>query len=293
MDNFNTTHAKVLYLRFCAIYDHKFVKNYHDEDFKSLWANEWCTGLSGINPNVIKDSLDYCKKNLEWPPSIAEFIKICESYSGVPTLEQAIDLACRREFTHPVVLLAYEQVGSWSMKNDSERQLRVKFQTAYTQAINRFREDTPSTWKQLDSYNEKPKELPAPDKIPSTSESKTFRECMNKCQEILKSKKIAGGGKTYKEFDENKIKKGHREFDQVVFDEYRDYLMGIPETETMILTPAYLMERNKFLNMRDQADWLKKQSYVPPNQRDEFASNKTERSGNSKPTKVYKNWAHD
>ena len=35
---------------------------------------------------------------------------------------------------------------------------------------------------------------------------------MNKCQEILHGKKIEGGGKTHKEFDANKIKKGHKDF---------------------------------------------------------------------------------
>ncbi len=111
---------------------------------------------------------------------------------------------------------------------------------------------------------------------------------MNKCQELLKGKKIAVGGKTYKQFDDNKIKKGHKEFDQAVFDEYRDYLMSIPETETMILPPVYLMERNKFLNMRDQSEWLRKQGYIPPNERE---VNEQPRSGNNKTTRMYKNWS--
>ena len=117
---------------------------------------------------------------------------------------------------------------------------------------------------------------------------------MAKCQEILRDKKIAGGGKTYKHFDERKIKGGSKEinpqFDQAVYDEYKAYLMGIPETETMILPPAYLLQRNKFLNMRDQKAWLLKQGYVPDNER---APSEQPRSGNGKPTRVYKNWHGD
>ena len=113
---------------------------------------------------------------------------------------------------------------------------------------------------------------------------------MAKCQEILRDKKIAGGGQTYKHFDETKIKQGHKDFDQAVFNEYKEYLMGIPETETMILPPVYLMERNKFLNMRDQKAWLLKGGYVPENQR---TPQEQARTGNGKPTKMYKNWQGD
>ena len=287
-------HAKALYLRFCAIYDHKFVKTYHDEDFKSLWAHEWSTGLSTITPNVIKDALEHCKKNLDWPPSISEFIKICESYLGVPTLQECMKLAVDRNFNHPLVLICFEKVGSWAMKNDAEKQLLFKFELAYQEALNKFREEPSDTWLKLEAYNAKPKELPAPSKIPTTSESKAFRECMNKCQEILHGKKIAGGGKTHKEFDATMIKKGHKDFDQAVFDEYKDYLMNIPEVDTMILPPVYLLDRNKFLNMRDQGAWLEKQGYVPPNQREGFVGKKeAPRSGNGRPTQVYKSWNRD
>lgn len=285
MDKFNIMHAKALYLRFAAIYDHKFVKSYHDEDFKSLWENEWCCGLEDVNVNTISESLNYCGKNLDWPPSIAEFIKICESYAGVPTLNDCIKACVRREFTHPLILMCYQEIGSWAMTNDTEKALQSKFQSAYAQSLNKFRDKQENSWHLLETYNAKQKELPAPSKIPSTSESKAFRECMNKCQEILKSKKITGGGKTYKKFDENKIKKGHIEFDQAIFNEYREYLMRIPETENIILPPVYLWQRNKFLNMRDQAEFLRKAGCNPNGRQQE--NNENNRSG--KP-KAYKTW---
>jgi len=286
MDKFNSMHAKALYLRFAAIYDHKFVKSYHDEDFNSLWENEWCCGLEDVKVNTIKEALDYCRKNLEWPPSISEFIKICESYAGVPSLSDCVKAAMRREFNHPLALMCYQSVGNWAMTHETEKALESKFKSAYAESLTKFRETQEHSWGLLEAYNQRPKELPAPNKIHSAGESKAFRECMNKCQEVLKGKKILGGGKTYKQFDENKIKKGHREFDQAVFHEYKFYLMSIPETETMILPPVYLMARNKFLNMLDQPKWLKKQGYIPPNQREEHESTRT-----LKPTRVYKNLA--
>ncbi len=292
MDKFNSMHAKALYLRFAAIYDHKFVKSYHDEDFKSLWENEWCCGLEDVKVNTVKEALDYCRKNLEWPPSISEFIKICESYAGVPSLNDCVKAAIRRDFNHPLALMCYQVVGNWAMTHETEKALESKFKLAYNDSLTKFRETQDHSWDLLEAYNERPKELPAPNKIPTSSESKAFKECMAKCQEILRDKKIAGGGKTYKEYDENKIKLGGRDFDQSVYNEWRDYLMAIPETETMTLPPVYLMQRNKFLNQRDQKEWLLKQGYVPNNQRDKLKDG-AQHSGNNRPTKAYKNWAND
>lgn len=292
MDKFNRVHAKVLYLRFAAIYDDKFVKNHHDEDFKSLWENEWCCGLEDVNVSAIKEALDYCRKNLKWPPSISEFITICDSCSGIPSLGDCMKAAIRREFNHPLALMCYQKVGNWAITHDTEKVLESKFQSAYEESLIKFREAQESSWDLLQAYHDRPKELPPPSKIPTAGESKAFRECMTKCQEILKVSKIAGGGKTYKQFDVNKIKKGHIEFDQSVFDEYKAYLMAIPETETMILPPIYLMDRNKFLNMRDQAEWLKRAGYVPPNQRECDESLKN-RDGSKRGTKAYKTWVND
>lgn len=291
MDIFNLEHAKVLYLRFCAIYDNKFVKTYHDDDFKSLWASEWSKGLSAINPNVIKNALDYCRKNIEWPPSIAEFIKICENYLGVPSMQKSLGLAINRDFNHPIVLLCYEKIGSWSMKNDTEKQLTIKFESAYQEALSKFRQDELATWQHLEEYINKPKELPAPEKLPSTGESAAFRECMNKCQEILQSKKITGSGKTYREFDSNAIKPMHHDYDKQTYNEYRDYLIAIPETETMFLPPTYAYDRSRFIGQLEQAESLRNQGYIPPTEREGFGSPKG--SNNAKPTKTYKNWAHD
>lgn len=289
MTIFTSEHAKVLYLRFCVIYDHKFAKPYHDNDYKSLWENEWCSGLSGINPHFIKDALEYCKKNVEWPPSIAEFIRICEKFSGIPNLDDCMSLATNREFNHPVILMTYEKVGSWNIKHDTSKALRGKFELAYIDAVNKFRTEQKESWDRLESYNAKPKELPSPSKIPSTGESKAFRECMNKCQEILKGKKIAGGGKTYKEFDEKKIKVGGRDFDPVVHNEWRNYLLSIPETEVMILPPIYAYERMRFIAAKEQPELLRKAGYNPTPQGQNNESSRC----HSGPAKVYKNWMTD
>src|SRR2546427_11615711 len=105
--------TKLLYARFCSIYADKFVKSYSTPEFIQVWWEEWSEGMAGIDPNHIKEGLSYCRLNLEWPPSIAEFRRICEKASGIPSADESLKLAIRREFNHPVIKLAFDKVGSW------------------------------------------------------------------------------------------------------------------------------------------------------------------------------------
>lgn len=289
MNNFNIMHAKVLYLRFCAIYDHKFVKSHHDEDFKSLWATEWSSGLSEIDPNSVKDALEHCKKNLEWPPSIAEFIRICDSFSGIPGLEESMNLASSRDFTHPVVLMAYERVGSWAMKNDSVKELKPKFQAAYLEAINKFRSEKENGWQKLESFNQKPKELPAPPKIPTNTERKGFKGRMAEYQKRIDELKLACAGKPYKEFDERAIDPNNHYFDKKVYEEYRDYLLSIPEIDVLILPPTYAYARSRFIGQQEKVATMR-ESGANPNPQGRNCDSTRHSNG---PKKVYKSWSGD
>lgn len=258
-------------------------------------ADDWLEELQQFDLGVLREgvsvALATCK---EYPPTLGQLIDLCLKASGVPEPSQLIRMMTAKDFSHPVVKMVYDKIGSWKLSNGSEKEIAQLVRDQYDTMVNTFKSEPQQCWQKLTDFNAKPKELPPPEKIPNKDEMKSFRECMTRCQEILSEKKIAGGGKAYKEFDANKIKQGHKEFDQGVFDEYKAYLIGIQETETMILPATYLMQRNKFLNMAEQAEWLKKQGYVPPKEREGFASPKgSDRSGAGKPVKVYKNWAHD
>lgn len=226
------------------------------------------------------------------PPSLTELIQLCMKESGVPDQNEIINLMIARDFNHPLVKMIYDKIGSWMLSNGKSDDIQRKVKEYYNSEKSEFYINPQKYWEQLALHNAKPKELPPPTKIPSKEESKAFREFMNKCQEILQSKKIYGAGKTYKHYDANKVNPRHREFDQLVFEEFKTYLMAIPETETMILPPAYVLARNKFLNMRDQADYLRKAGYIPPNERESFASPKPS-DKKSGPKPVYKAWVKD
>lgn len=261
-----------------------------DEDWEYIMV-DWLEQLSKFSIDQVRAAVNKTLTEFkEFPPTLGQLVDLCMKESGVPSQQEVIRLMVARDFSHPLVKMVYDKIGSWTLTNGKSEEIERKVKEHYSESRSNFYIEPEKSWAQLESFNAKPKELPAPSKIPTTSESKSFKECMAKCQEILRDKKIAGGGQTYKHFDETKIKQGHKDFDQAVFDEYKEYLMGIPETETMILPPVYLMERNKFLNMRDQKAWLIKGGYVPENQR---TPQEQARTGNGKPTKMYKNWQGD
>ena len=261
-----------------------------DEDWEYIMV-DWLEQLSKFSIEQVRAAVNKTLTEFkEFPPTLGQLVDLCMKESGVPSQQEVIRLMVARDFSHPLVKMVYDKIGSWTLTNGKSEEIERKVKEHYSESRSNFYIEPEKSWAQLESFNAKPKELPAPSKIPTTSESKSFKDCMAKCQEILRDKKIAGGGQTYKHFDETKIKQGHKDFDQAVFDEYKEYLMGIPETETMILPPIYLLARNRFLNMRDQKAWLLKQGYIEEKNR---TPQEQGRTGNGKPTRMYKNWHGD
>ena len=131
-----------LILMFQTIFLRKWTENFPTPEILEIASAQWQKGLAGIENEAIQRALDYCRVNMEWPPSIAEFISHCERESGVPTLDGALALALRREFPHPIVKVAFDLVGSWAMSNDSEKILKAKFKNAYAEALTAYRKMT-------------------------------------------------------------------------------------------------------------------------------------------------------
>ena len=123
-----------MFTRFRIIWGEKWTKNFEDDSLQLAMA-EWSQAINGIDEQIMEKAIIECKMNLEWPPSIAEFIGICEKQCGVPTWEEIIQLAIRRDFSHPIVKMVYEKVGSWNFANNTEKELREKVKSAYADCL--------------------------------------------------------------------------------------------------------------------------------------------------------------
>jgi hypothetical protein len=119
------------------IWGHKWSSSIPD-DYIEATICEWKEGLKDIPPDAIKGALNYCRINLEWPPSIAEFRKHCKKSLGIPDIDQIIQGIIRRDFSHPIMEEIYKRVGSWSFSNDSEKILKKKVKSAYDECNDSF-----------------------------------------------------------------------------------------------------------------------------------------------------------
>lgn len=261
-----------------------------DEDWEFI-MDDWLQELSRFNVAQVRGAVNKTLTEFkEFPPTLGQLVDLCMKESGVPSQQEVIRLMVARDFRHPLVKMVYDKIGSWTLTNGKSDEIERKVKEYYSEARSIFHVEPQKAWEQLESFNAKPKELPAPDKIPSASESKAFKECMAKCQEMLKSKTALAGGKTYKHYDENKIKIGNKEFDKEIHNEYCEYLLSIPETDTLILPIHYIYERTRLIGQRDQKEYLEKAGYIPRSQRD---ANEQTKPGSGKPTRIYKSWHGD
>lgn len=128
-----------LYLRFSSIWGHKFTSNHTDVNFVSMWMSDWAESLSNVSEEVIKSAIDNCKNTLEWPPSIAEFLKLCDRTLGIPSPQEAMQLAIRMDFSHPMVKAIFDRVGSWDMSHDKETVLLKKFEKIHAEELTKLR----------------------------------------------------------------------------------------------------------------------------------------------------------
>ena len=121
---------KGLFIKFSIIWGHKWTSAIAPE-YLEIAISEWNEGLNEIPMAAIKEALAYCRINLEWPPSIAEFRNYCKKALGFPSVDEVIQLAIRGDFSNPFVKKLYDSIGSWSFRNDTVKELTKKINDIY------------------------------------------------------------------------------------------------------------------------------------------------------------------
>src|SRR5690625_3042960 len=71
-----------LYNRLDGIYPHKFSSFFTDLDAINNWKNAWAEAFEEecITPQEVRNGLQYCLRNYDWPPSLPEFLKACRPF---------------------------------------------------------------------------------------------------------------------------------------------------------------------------------------------------------------------
>ena len=78
-----------LFSKMRAIYGKKWTDIYSDGQLDAA-LEEWAIGLRTMTGEQIAAGLDYCRESLDWPPSIAEFLKVGRSQSKEQDMYKAL-----------------------------------------------------------------------------------------------------------------------------------------------------------------------------------------------------------
>ena len=126
-------------MRFATAYGTKFTSIHTTPEILEIWYREWMEALAGIDKELVVQAFNECKAQSEWPPSMAEIIKKCDQKLGLPNIHDAIQLAISQKFDHPIVKELYDRLGSWSLKNDTEKAILSKAKLYYPEILSEFR----------------------------------------------------------------------------------------------------------------------------------------------------------
>jgi len=139
MTKYSRDVIKKLYAHFSSIWGNSFISNHKNEGSIKLWVEEWYIGLAGVPVETFKEALDHCRITMEWSPSIAQFRKLCEKASGMPSEEEIYLCVIKPDFKHPLVQLVRDRLGSWAISRDTEKDLKKKFKAAYCEELAKYR----------------------------------------------------------------------------------------------------------------------------------------------------------
>lgn len=115
-----------------------------DDEFVQTMKSEWSMGLANFNGDQIKKGLDECRLNCVWPPSLAEFGKLClgenDKYKDIPDEFTAYNLATKKDWKHITIYAAVQMIGTYAFTRQlSERDALDKFKWAYRACVKRFK----------------------------------------------------------------------------------------------------------------------------------------------------------
>lgn len=129
---------KRLFIRFSVIYGHKWTSIYPNDESIVLASREWKPSLIKLTIKDIQKGIEYCKANLEWPPSLPEFIRYCQPDYGLPDAYSAYKEAANaahcvneHQWSHPVVYHTAKKIGFYDLKQKPENQTKPLFEHIY------------------------------------------------------------------------------------------------------------------------------------------------------------------
>lgn len=256
-----------MFAKFAIVYGKLWTTRLGEDGDWQACADDWLGELSQFSEENLRAAVNKALTMYrDFPPTLGQLIDLCLKESGVPDIQAIIQLMVDRNFTHPIVKMIYDKIGSWSLSRDTTDEVLKKTKEHYQKAVSEFYVYPEQSWRWLESTIQKPNELPKPETPPekplrSLKEQldiyrKKSQEAMDKADHV---QEIC--------FPENEITPGHRDFNAELYEEYRQYLINTPETKVLTLPPKHAYQRMRFIAQMEQPALLKKAGYIQPHLR--------------------------
>lgn len=266
MNHLSTDVTKVLFQRFTTLYGEKFTKNFNTPDLMNMWWHDWAEGLAGIGGLQIKEALLHCRNNLEWPPSLAEFRRICEMAGGVPDVQEAFRALVRKDFAHPLVQIAWMRIDTWKLQR-KEDEAKKEFEKIYNAILAEFRKDPQKVMDELEQKKQLALDAPVQIEIknPTDAEIKQFNK-NHKDWTIKSAQQPRIVDEHHPAWEKAEINPLHRRFNPAKLRERIDYLTSLDEQQASTLSVDDWYDRGRYLTkkMSDARQAKYEEMYKPP-----------------------------
>jgi hypothetical protein len=255
-------------------------------DWKAC-EDDWFEELSKFSIDIVRKAFkEALLLYTNFPPTQPQLIDLCLKASGVPDVNVVIRMMIAKDFSHPVVKLVYDKIGSWKLANGTEKEITTKASNAYQEAIAVFKSNPKAQWEFLHEYKgNQQKALPIPDKILTRQERISFNERSAQYYQIAAEEKAKLKNQELPVFDDKKIKPGGEQHK-----DYIDYLLSVPDHLIFSLPRRWVYDRQRILNVKETQKHLRESGYIPPNQRQEMDES---RKSSGRPTQIYKAWMNE
>ncbi len=136
MNNIDKTFVVKLFGKFRSRYGQLWTSRaIEDSDWTNI-IDDWFTELSKFSLSVNRDAMDVVLMVYkDYPPTLPQLLDLCLKASGVPIASDLLRMLVNKDFSHPVVKLVYDKIGSWKLANGTEKELSQRITELYDNAI--------------------------------------------------------------------------------------------------------------------------------------------------------------
>lgn len=132
-----------LFNRLDGAYPRRWRDSFGSDQSIQNWRESWAEAFDDerITFDEVKAGLDRIRKECDWPPSLAEFLKACRETINVDAAlyEARAQMANRRygtdQWTNPAFYWAAVRIGEFDMLNASHGQLLARFGEALREVV--------------------------------------------------------------------------------------------------------------------------------------------------------------